>query len=60
MTSGCPFAHHSDGSCHSNGSPESASVPRPMRGEEREGCNDMMSAAGREERLYNKDNMHHQ
>lgn len=54
--SGCPSAHHFDGSCHSNGSPESVSVPHPMRGKEREGCRDMMS----EDVLYNRDNMHHQ
>lgn len=53
MMSGCPSAHHLDGSCHSNGSPESVSVPHPMRGKEREGCDDMMS----EERLYNRDNL---
>lgn len=51
MTSSCPYAHHFDESCHSNGSPESVSVPRPTRGgkKKRKKCNVMMS----EEVLYN-------
>lgn len=48
MTSGCPSAHHSYGSCHSNDSPESVSAPRPAR-EDREGRNDVMSVAGERE-----------
>lgn len=35
--SGSPSARHSDGSCHSNGSPESASAPHPVRGKRERG-----------------------
>lgn len=50
--SGFLFARHSDGSCHSNGSPESASAPHPVRGKrEREGGSGMTS----EDKLYNKE-----